>query len=310
MILPVVVEVIVPVFGVVALGYLIGAIRWMDSAAVRGLSLYVFNIAIPLLLFKAMSTVTLPAQMPWGYVFGFFACALGCFLVVFWLMRVISGGSVAEAGMFAFGSSYGNFIPLGIPLVLTAFGEAATIPLFLLVAFQAPVFFAPMIIIQESAKHRNRRGPIGWPVLKSIFANQYLLGIGLGLAINLSGLSLPDPVSEIIGMIGRSAVPCALFALGAALSFYAIEGVLSRSLAVVVIKNLLLPLLVWWVSGRLGLPAVWQAVMVVMAALPVGINTYLFAERYQCGQALAGTAVVLSTGVSVVTLSVILSVLT
>jgi len=309
MILPVVVEVIVPVFGVVALGYLIGAIRWMDSAAVRGLSLYVFNIAIPLLLFKAMSTVTLPTQMPWGYVFGFFACALGCFLVVFWLMRAISGGSAGEAGIFAFGSSYGNFIPLGIPLVLTAFGEAATIPLFLLVAFQAPVFFAPMIIIQESAKHRNRRGPIGWPVLKSIFANQYLLGIGLGLAINLSGLSLPDPVSEIIGMIGRSAVPCALFALGAALSFYAIEGVLSRSLAVVVIKNLLLPLLVWWVSGRLGLPAVWQAVMVVMAALPVGINTYLFAERYQCGQALAGTAVVLSTGVSVVTLSVILSVL-
>ncbi|MEE3287581.1 MAG: AEC family transporter, partial [Pseudomonadota bacterium] len=214
MILPVVVEVIVPVFGVVALGYLIGAIRWMDSAAVRGLSLYVFNIAIPLLLFKAMSTVTLPAQMPWGYVFGFFACALGCVLVVFWLMRAISGGSAAEAGIFAFGSSYGNFIPLGIPLVLTAFGEAATIPLFLLVAFQAPVFFAPMIIIQESAKHRNRRGPIGWPVLKSIFANQYLLGIGLGLAINLSGLSLPDPVSEIIGMIGRSAVPCALFALG------------------------------------------------------------------------------------------------
>ena len=152
MILPVVVEVIVPVFGVVALGYLIGAIRWMDSAAVRGLSLYVFNIAIPLLLFKAMSTVTLPAQMPWGYVFGFFACALGCFLVVFWLMRAISGGSAGEAGIFAFGSSYGNFIPLGIPLVLTAFGEAATIPLFLLVAFQAPVFFAPMIIIQESAK--------------------------------------------------------------------------------------------------------------------------------------------------------------
>ncbi|MDP6790569.1 MAG: AEC family transporter [Arenicellales bacterium] len=304
-----VVDVIVPVFGVVALGYVVGAFRWMDSSAVRGLSLYVFNIAIPLLLFKAMSTVTLPEQMPWGYVLGFFACALGSFLAVFWLMRTTSNRLAGEVGIFAFGCSYGNFIPLGIPLVLTAFGEAATVPLFLLVAFQAPVFFAPMIIIQERAKHRNRRGPIGWPVLKSIFANQYLLGIGLGAAVNLSGLSLPGPVSEIIGMIGRSAVPCALFALGAALSYYAIEGVLSRSLAVVVVKNLLLPLLVWWVSGRLGLPPVWQAVMVVMAALPAGINTYLFAERYECGQALAGTAVVLSTAVSVVTLSIILSLL-
>ena len=309
MILPVVVDVIVPVFGVVVLGYLVGAFRWLDSGAVRGLSLYVFNIAIPLLLFKAMSTVTLPVQMPWGYVLGFFACALGSFLTVFWLMRTASGRPIGEVGVFAFGCSYGNFIPLGIPLVMTAFGEAATVPLFLLVAFQAPIFFAPMIVIQESAKQRDHRVPIGWPVFKSIVANQYLLGIGLGAAVNLSGLSLPGPISEIIALIGQSAAPCALFALGSALSFYAVEGVFSRALAVVAVKNLLLPLLVWWVSHWLGLPPVWQAVMVVMAALPVGINTYLFAERYECGQALAGTAVVLSTAVSVVTLSIVLSVL-
>ena len=309
MILPVVVDVIVPVFGVVVLGYLVGAFRWLDSGAVRGLSLYVFNIAIPLLLFKAMSTVTLPVQMPWDYVFGFFACTLGSFLTVFWLMHRASGQPTGEVGVFAFGCSYGNFIPLGIPLVMTAFGEAATVPLFLLVALQAPVFFAPMIVIQESAKQRDHRGSICWPVLKSIGANQYLLGIGLGAAVNLSGLSLPGPISQIIGLIGQSAVPCALFALGGALSFYAVEGVFSRALAVVAVKNLLLPLLGWWVSRQLGLPQVWQAVMVVMAALPVGINTYLFAERYECGQALAGTAVVLSTAVSVVTLSIVLSVL-
>ena len=89
----------------------------------------------------------------------------------------------------------------------------------------------------------------------------------------------------------------------------AIDGVLGRALVIVAIKNLLLPLLVWGVSIRLGLPPVWQAVMVVMAALPVGINTYLFAERYECGQALAGTAVVVSTAVSVITLSVVLSIL-
>ena len=96
MILPVVVDVIVPVFGVVALGYLVGVFQWMDSGAVRGLSLYVFNIAIPLLLFEAMSTVTLPGQMPWGYVLGFFACALGVFLAVFLLLRIISSRSLGE----------------------------------------------------------------------------------------------------------------------------------------------------------------------------------------------------------------------
>jgi len=65
--------------------------------------------------------------------------------------------------------------------------------------------------------------------------------------------------------------------------------------------------LVWQVARSLGLPPLWQAVMVVMAALPVGINSYLFAERYQCAQPLAGSAAVISTGVSLVTLSVVLA---
>ena len=271
MILPVVVDVIVPVFGVVTLGYLVGAFRWMDSGAVRGLSLYVFNIAIPLLLFKAMSTVTLPGQMPWGYVLGFFVCALGVFLAVFFLLRIISSRNLGEIGILAFGSSYGNFIPLGIPLVMTAFGEAATVPLFLLVAFQAPVFFAPMIVIQESARKRERRGAIGWPVVKSIVANQYVLGIGLGAIANLTGFSLPGPVSDVIALVGQSAVPCALFALGAALSFYAIDGVLGRALVIVAIKNVLLPLLVWGLSIRLGLPPVWQAVSVITLSVVLSI---------------------------------------
>ena len=76
---------------------------------------------------------------------------------------------------------------------------------------------------------------------------------------------------------------------------------------VVLIKNLLLPALVWWVVHLLDLPAVWQAVLIVMAALPVGINSYLFAERYRALQPLAGSAVVISTALSVFTLSLVLT---
>jgi hypothetical protein len=195
-------------------------------------------------------------------------------------------------------------------LVLTAFGDRATTPLFLMVALQAPLFFPLMIFLQESVRRGSGHSTSGYPVLKSIFANQYLIGIGLGIALNLVDFAMPAPITDIIDLIGRSAVPCALFALGASLSSYPIGGVLGRVALMVVIKNGLFPLVVWWVAAYgLDLAPLWQAVMVLMAALPVGINTYLFAERYQSGVALGGSGVVLSTAVSIVTISFILSML-
>ena len=305
-ILPSVVEVVLPIFMVIALGYGVGIRRWIGESSVQGLSIYVFNIAVPLLLFKSMSVVTLPEMLPWRGVIGYFGCAIGLLISIFFVARFWLRDN-ATAGVFAFCASYGNFIPLGIPLVLMAFGDEATVPLFILVAFQAPLFFPIMILIQERARAREHRDPMRWPVLKSVIRNQFLLGIGLGAAINIAGVSLPPVLVTSLDLIGQSAGPAALFTVGAALSFYPIRGVLRSVAVIVVVKNVLLPLLVWQVAKWLGLPHIWQAVMVVMAALPVGINGYLFAERYKCAQPLAGSAAVISMGVSLVTLSVVLA---
>jgi predicted permease len=94
------------------------------------------------------------------------------------------------------------------------------------------------------------------------------------------------------------------------LSYYKVGSVLASAAVMVAIKNVLFPLVVWWVAAHwLALDPLWQSVMVLMAALPVGINTYLFAERYECATALGGSAIVLSTAVSIVTISLILPML-
>ncbi|MDP7562908.1 MAG: AEC family transporter [Arenicellales bacterium] len=303
-----VVLVVLPVFGVVVLGYVVGALRWLDRAAVRGLSLYVFNIAIPLLLFRSMAIVDLPDSVPWRYIAGYFGCALVFFGSCLWLARRLFSHTLAESGVFAFGCSYGNFIPLGIPLVLTAFGEQAAVPLFMMVAIQAPLFFPLMIAVQEGARQGSVAGVAVAAALKGVVANQYLAGIVLGALVNFAGVSLPGPVDDILALVGRSAVPCALFALGASLSYYRISGALPAAVTMVMIKNVALPLAIWQIAERwLGLEPLWQAVMVLMAALPVGINTYLFAERYDSAVAVGGTATVLSTAVSVLTISLVLA---
>ena len=146
-----------------------------------------------------------------------------------------------------------------------------------------------------------------WAMLKGITANQYLAGIALGVLVNLMGVPLPLPVLDVLQLISQSAAPCALFALGAALSQYRIAGAISASITISILKTLVFPAVVWLVTDRLlDLDPLWQAVLVLLAALPVGINTYLFAEQYRTGVPLAAASTVLSTGLSMITISIIL----
>ena len=62
----VVIAIVAPIFGVVICGYIAGRVRLLDKAAIHGISIYVFNLAIPLLLFYAMAKIELPDVLPWS----------------------------------------------------------------------------------------------------------------------------------------------------------------------------------------------------------------------------------------------------
>ncbi|HEY9566817.1 MAG TPA: AEC family transporter, partial [Thalassobaculum sp.] len=53
----------------------------------------------------------------------------------------------------------------------------------------------------------------------------------------------------------------------------------------------------------------WRDVAVILASLPVGVNVYLMAQRYDAGVAPAVTAVLLSTAVSTLTVAAVLTLL-
>ena len=72
----VVIDIVAPIFGVVICGFIAGHVRLLDKAAIRGISIYVFNLAIPLLLFYAMAKMDLPDVLPWSYLLGYYGCCL------------------------------------------------------------------------------------------------------------------------------------------------------------------------------------------------------------------------------------------
>ena len=303
----VVTEIIIPIFGLVAIGYACGKRRWLDEAAIRGVALYVFTIAVPIMLFRAMAIAQLPDSVPWQFFLSYYGAAWLVFLTGLAGGRYL-GLDRGESALAGFGACYANLVLIGIPMVLRAFGERAAVPLFLLVGSQALFMFPPITMALESNRHRRRST---WTRLgasiRGVVTNQYIIALAAGLLYNLTDLPLPTPVDAVAVLIGQSATPCALFALGASLSLYSVTGRVFATVTICIAKLAVMPALVWFIGDVLmDIDRLWLAVAVLVSAMPVGINMYLFGQRYQVGVGLATTATVISTGVSVVTITVVL----
>lgn len=300
-------DAVLPVFGLVVLGYAAVRLRWLGGEAVRGLSLFVFNFALPAMLFRTLALTRLPERVEWAFLLSFYGAAL----VVFALGMLVAGRGFGRPlvgqGLAGLTASYSNTVLLGIPIVLAALGESAAVPLFLIVATQNLVLFPPATALIEAGSGRDRtlRGLLG-PTLTAMARNPIVASLTLGLLFNLLALHIPGPVDSVVAALGSAAVPTATFALGATLARYRIAGALAEAGLLIAGKMLVQPLIVWLLAAFVfDLDPLWTSVAILMAGLPTGINAYLFAERYDHGVSTAATAVVVSTGLSIGTLSIL-----
>ena len=297
-----------PIFGVMAFGYGATFTRVFDEAAAGALAAFVFYFAIPVMLFRNMASATLPDQIPWGYLLSYYLGVVAVFATGMGLAAAWSGSSFERSAITGFGAGFGNTVLLGIPLVLTAFGADANLPLFLMVAFHSTLQFTGITVVIEVGRG-SREGLRELPgkVAGGLASNPVLWGLLGGIALNLAGLELPDMLERFAGLIGGAAVPCALFSVGASLRAYRLRGALPPALLMVVLKLVAHPLIVWaLVSWVFAMPPLWAKVAILLAALPVGVNVYLFAVRYDAGQAESASAILISSVLSLATLALVL----
>lgn len=302
--------IILPVFGIMATGYGATFTPFFDDAARRGLAQFVFYFAIPIMLFYKLATAELPDALEPGYLIAFYASAGLTFVFGLPLFRLITGEPLRELVLCGFGSIYGNVVLVGIPVVLAAMGDSGAVPLFLLISFHTSVQYTFITVLIEGWS----RGDSNWRSLpirvgKSLATNPILLSIVAGALFNRSGLLLPDLVERWANLFGQAGIPCALFSLGASLSGYRIDGRVTLVLAMTATKLLVMPMLFWLLATMLfDVPPIYLAVGMLLAAMPAGVNTYLFAVRYGQSEAEVAATVLLSTLLAIPVLAAIVAI--
>lgn len=304
----VILEVIAPVFGLIALGFGAAKLGWFKEDATRGLVRFVFNFAIPALLFRSLVIVELPERIEWGFLLSFYVGSFAVYGVGVAAARLLYRRPPDAQAIFGMSAGFSNTVLVGIPVLFEAYGPEAALPAFLLIALQSPLLLPPTIaLIQFGRGEATALGPRLRSVSVDLLSTPIVIGVLAGLAANLVRLSLPSPIDATLELLGTAAVPCALFAMGAAMAACPLRGDLSPALLLITLKLVLHPLIVWLLAGPiLGVDGIWLLVAVGMAATPSGINAYLFAARYEAAEGVAARAVVFSTVASVVTISVVL----
>ncbi len=301
-------NVIAPVFAVAALGYAATRFRVIGEEGVKGLVLFVFDFAIPVLLFRALATIALPEAIPWSLLVAFYGGSAIVYALGLAAGRFLFRRPFDQATIFGMSAGFCNTVLIGIPVILTAFGPEATLPLFLIISLH-PALLMPLTVglIQAS---RGTGFPVGEQVrtvVLAVVANPIIVGLALGLAVNLAGLTIPAPIDRGAELLGASAVPCALFAMGASLTAFHVAGEVKPALVLASLKLIVHPAIVWTVGSLVfGLGGIWLAVAVVMASMPTGVNAYLFGARYGAAEGVAAGTVLLSSVASVATISAIL----
>jgi len=135
---------------------------------------------------------------------------------------------------------------------------------------------------------------------KRLLLNPILLGLMAGLAFRGLGAPYGGALRVIVDYLANAAVPCALVAMGLALRRYGLQADVKLTATIAALKLFVHPAAVYVLAHKVfTMPPVWSGVAVLFAAMPSGVNAYLFAERYRTGVALSSSAIALSTALSV-----------
>lgn len=313
---------------VALLGYLLTWVGMFREQDIPGLTRYVFYIALPVMLFDSMSQAALPDTVRWSFLIAYYVPTLLVFVVFMMIGRRLFHQSVTESGVFGMGCSYSNTVLIGLPVITTAWGDAAILPLMMIIAVHSGVMFSLTTMVAESGRAHSVNGAgggspatgrragtasaatIALRTVQGMIRNPIVGGLAVGLVFNVLSIPVAPAIRTVTGWLRSSALPAALFVTGASLRQYHLAGQLSRTGAIIVSKMIVHPLLVWATAALiLRLPPLWTAVAVVTAALPVGINASVFASKYEAAVAPVTSSILVTTVLSIVSLTILLAVL-
>lgn len=310
------VNAVAPLVALVALGYWLKRIGWMDVDFYKKTNRLVFHVFLPITLFLNVYKIEEPENIRVGYIVYALVMIFAIFgLGVLFMPLLTSRRERRSAILQTLFRS--NYALIGIPLADALFGAEGVAAAALLSAVIVPLMNV-LAVICLSVYRGDGKKPNVKNVLLGILKNPLICATVLGLIALLIRmqfvrwnvdfrLSDVTPLYTAMDYLSRLSTPLALLALGAQFEFSAVISMKREIIASVVTRCLIVPLLgigcaVLFFADRFS--GANFATFVAVFATPVAVASVPMTQEMGGDAGLMGQLVVWTTMISAITVFV------
>ena len=311
---------VVPVFLVMLLGFFLRKTGLLNDAFTATANAYVFKCALPVSLFLSIAGMDLAADFDARFCL---FCFLGTTVMFFaiWGASYIMMPDKTQVGAFSQAAARSSAAILGVALAVNIYGNAGMVPMMIMAA--VPFFnIYSVIILSFSPRADDKSGSAAAPARANagdiraagrldavrnaclnVCRNPLIIGIAAGMPFALLGLRLPVILDSALSSVGATATPIALLVMGASFSGSEALTHWKGAVAASCIKLFLLPAVFLPIAALMGFRNSEMIAILIMTGSPSTVAGYVMAKNMHADSVLTSNAVLLSTLLSAVSIT-------
>jgi predicted permease len=295
-------NVVLPVFLIIALGFFIRRIRFVDKLFLDKISHLAYYVAVPSLLVWKIGTASFDLNFNPRLILGSYCAVIGCGFAAYLVARLLRLPP-REVGSFTQGSFWGNMTYIGLPILLAAYGEEGLQRAGVLIGFMSPLINALAVL----ALIWPLKGAIDWKSIvdlkNALLTNPIIIACFAGLLLSYFSVPFPTFTVHFLRFLSDLALPLALISMGGNLSLEKIRKDYRATAFACLFKLLLMVAGGWFLFEWLGVKGLDFKVGVILLACPTAFSSYLLSTRLGADKSLMSSDIMVSTLLSMVTLS-------
>jgi malonate transporter and related proteins len=294
-----------PIYLAVLLGFACTRFGLFAKADMRLFGKFVINLALPALLFTALSSRSVSEILNADYLGAYALAGLLTIAAGMLLARLQGRRPMHYASMFAMGMSCPNSGFVGYPVLLLSLGgSVAGVALALNMMVEVLLLIPLLLAVADLDGGKGGAVQVVLRTLKGLARNPLIIALVAGLLVSLAGWTLPLAVSRTVNLFAQASGALSLFVIGGSLAGQSLRGMGPAVLQITFGKLVLHPLIMFAVLGWLvpvADPQLRTAVLLSTAMPIMGIYTILSQRHGHEG--ISAAALLMTTAASFFTLS-------
>ncbi len=292
---------ILPVFILLAIGFITSYLQLLKKSSVDGLAKFCQDLGIPFLLFFNLAILDFDNAFDFRILICFYCSMLFSFFVISSFCYFILKQPYINSIILGFCAMFSNGVLLGLPISELAYGPNSLFTNYTIIIGHAPLCYLIGIAFIEFGKNKKKTLIVGLRnSFKAILFNNLTIGILLGIGFNLFKLEFPIHTEELLKRGMGWIIPVSLFTMGGVLYYYRLANSFLIPFVIIFTSLLVQPAFVYLLglySWNIEIEILRNAI--IMAAMAPGLNAYFFANIYGRARDIVATTILVSTGLTI-----------